>query len=194
MWRTRTSDTPAGSGAAPLDATTMRRLAASRRIAIIGNQGAGKTTLARRIATMTGRAFLDREWQVPSPGPERRVFVEMLTGQDDWIVDGDFGLCSLADTIIHLDFPKHVCLWRASKRALRGGWSMLSADLARPQRLARRAWVGFQAMGRLTVEILLFDGARQALRPGPARRRLTIVLRSSNDVERLLHELHAVRR
>lgn len=46
-----------------------------------------------------------------------------IIAQDAWIIDGNYSgtmdrRVAHADTIIWLDFPRHVCLWRAVKRAI----------------------------------------------------------------------------
>jgi energy-coupling factor transporter ATP-binding protein EcfA2 len=86
------------------------------RLAILGNQGAGKSTLAKRLRDILRLDYVDMEveWR---PG-EAIAIRERMARQERWVVDGDFGLVDLADRVIFLDFPVTVCLWRATKRAI----------------------------------------------------------------------------
>ncbi|WP_436531875.1 topology modulation protein [Actinoplanes sp. HUAS TT8] len=101
-----------------------------RRIAIVGNGGAGKTVLANRLGARLGLpvTHLDAlryadDW---SPVAED-VFVarqrEIVTGER-WIIDGN-SLASLpvraaaADTVLIVDPPPLVCLWGILRRRLR---------------------------------------------------------------------------
>lgn len=99
------------------------------RIAIVGCAGAGKSTLARRLGTLLGLPVihLDRlYWQpgwVETPKAEWQAIVEETTRGERWISDGNYGgtierRLAAADTIIFLDMPTYVCLWRAVTRYL----------------------------------------------------------------------------
>ncbi|MEM6700587.1 MAG: hypothetical protein AAF599_19435 [Bacteroidota bacterium] len=101
-----------------------------KRILIIGNSGAGKTTLAYQIQELTGLELihLDQEyWQagwVEMHYFDWRDRVEQLTAKEMWIMDGNYrGTFDIripkADTIILLDRSKWLCLFRAIKRILR---------------------------------------------------------------------------
>jgi GNAT superfamily N-acetyltransferase/adenylate kinase family enzyme len=68
------------------------------RWAIIGNAGSGKTTLARKIAQLTGASVLDLDtlaWAGNSPTPERRPVAEILdlldsfrAEHESWVAEG----------------------------------------------------------------------------------------------------------
>ena len=97
------------------------------RVAIIGPGGAGKSTLARRLCKLTGLpvVHLDTEyWRpgwVPTPESEWPARVQQLANRDRWIIDGNFGgtmqaRLDRADTVIYLDFERHIYIWRVLKR------------------------------------------------------------------------------
>ncbi|MFZ5828343.1 MAG: DNA topology modulation protein [Bacillota bacterium] len=98
-----------------------------QRIAIIGSPGSGKSTLAQEM----GKALdlpvhhLDRLfWRPGWVAPERPAWVavqEELVKGERWIIDGNYGgtmpiRLGAADTVIFLDLPRLLCLWRAVRR------------------------------------------------------------------------------
>ena len=100
-----------------------------RRIMVIGSGGSGKSTFARRLGEILGIevVHLDREhWQPGWVAPPKEVWrgrVEQLAGGDSWIIDGNYSgtldvRLAACDTVVFLDLPRAVCLWRVLKRAL----------------------------------------------------------------------------
>lgn len=100
-----------------------------RRILIIGPGGAGKSTLARRLGARLGLEvvhldkFYWRPGWVEPPKDEWLKILEGLTARDAWIMDGNYsGSLDLrlarCDTVVFLDLPRLVCVWRIVRRWL----------------------------------------------------------------------------
>ncbi len=97
---------------------------------MIGTGGSGKTTVARRLAQRTGLPLIHLDalywrsgWQ-PTPADEWRATVQSLISRDAWIIDGNYGgtldvRLAACDTVVFLDLPRLVCLWRVLKRQVR---------------------------------------------------------------------------
>jgi adenylate kinase family enzyme len=111
-----------------------------KRVLIIGSPGAGKSTFATQLAEKTNLPLihLDREfWQpgwVQTPADEWRQKVADLTTGENWIIDGSYdGSLDIrlprADTVIFLDFPRYLCLWRITKRIFTG-FGKVRSDMA----------------------------------------------------------------
>ena len=100
-----------------------------RKIAVIGSGGAGKSTLARRLGEVLGIEVIHLDtlyWKpgwIATPKQEWREIVEELVARDTWIIDGNYGATLdvrlvTADTVVFLDYPNIVCLWRAIRRRI----------------------------------------------------------------------------
>lgn len=101
-----------------------------RRVLVIGPGGSGKSTFAKRLGHILDipvkhlDAFYWRAgWTKPSEEEWLKTVNELLSG-DSWIIDGNFGgtlplRVERCDTIIFLDMPRLLCLWRVTKRRLR---------------------------------------------------------------------------
>jgi adenylate kinase family enzyme len=99
------------------------------RIAIVGCSGGGKSTLARAMGERLGLpvTHLDNLFWKPGWTESRledfRPKVEAAAGEPRWIIEGNFTSASAlrfnrADTIIWIDLPVRLCLWRAFARML----------------------------------------------------------------------------
>jgi adenylate kinase family enzyme len=100
-----------------------------QRVIIIGPCGSGKSTLARELAKRLGLPVFHMDklnWRpgwVETPKPELLERVQAVTAGERWLIDGNYGgtlgpRLARADTVIYLDFPITLCLWRVVKRVL----------------------------------------------------------------------------
>jgi adenylate kinase family enzyme len=101
-----------------------------RRVLIIGNAGAGKTTFGRRLAALTGlplvhldRLFWRGEWETKSREEFDACLADELA-KPSWILDGNFNRTiplrlSYADTVFFFDLPTVTCLWGITERLFR---------------------------------------------------------------------------
>lgn len=99
------------------------------RVAVIGSGGAGKSTFSRQLGTMTGLPVyhLDSLHWKPGWVPTAREVWDELMGRlvekERWIIDGNYGRTmdarlQAADTIIYLDMPRYLCMYRIVKRRI----------------------------------------------------------------------------
>ncbi len=166
-----------------------------RKVLVIGPGGAGKTTLAMRIAEATGLPLIHLDslywrpgWQ-PTQAAEWDDLVSQLSSQPSWVMDGNYGgtldvRIAAADTIIFLDWPRLRCIWRVVRRRVQ------FTDRSRPSMPAG-------CPERLTVEFLrwIWDYPRRR-RPGILERlervrghKHVAVLRNRADVRAFLDGL-----
>ncbi|SRR5260370_5511713 len=98
-----------------------------KRIAIIGSPGAGKSTFAQQLGDILKIKVihLDRKFWRPGwkekPRENRVAIQQHLVQRDQWIIEGTYlsssdSRLNAADTIIFLDIPRLVCLWRVIRR------------------------------------------------------------------------------
>ncbi|MGI8554135.1 MAG: adenylate kinase [Dehalococcoidia bacterium] len=107
-----------------------RRLASSRRIVVIGTTGTGKTTMGRQLSrlldiphTELDALHWDPNWTEAPVDVFRERVARALQG-DAWVVDGNYSkardiVWRRADTIVWLDYPLPVILWRLGRRTFR---------------------------------------------------------------------------
>jgi adenylate kinase family enzyme len=98
-----------------------------KRVTVVGPPGSGKSTIAGQIAHVIGCApvYLDALfWQ---PGWVRTPREQFLARHAEtivaerWVIDGVYraGMndrLAAADTIVFLDLPRRICIWRVIKR------------------------------------------------------------------------------
>lgn len=100
-----------------------------KKVLVIGSGGAGKSTFARRLGELLNIEVLHLDsfyWNpgwVETPKNKWQERVEELLKRDSWIMDGNYsGTLDLrlkaCDTVIFLDLPRTVCLWRVLKRRI----------------------------------------------------------------------------
>jgi adenylate kinase family enzyme len=103
-----------------------------RRVAVFGNAGAGKSTLARQLAELTGLPLHVIDKMQFKTGGAAVAHEEYLTAhadllsQDEWIIDGygttatAFERFARADTLVYVDPPLAVHYWFVTKRFIKG--------------------------------------------------------------------------
>ncbi len=103
-----------------------------KKIAIIGPRGSGKTTLARHLCSIVdievihADSILSKSGEIVSTESNPKNLLESYLQQPAWIIEGDRDprnqdfiyerRFAAADTIIWLDLPQNVCMWRVLKR------------------------------------------------------------------------------
>ncbi|MDX6325595.1 MAG: hypothetical protein QOK15_1949 [Nocardioidaceae bacterium] len=103
------------------------RVGDARRILVYGVTGSGKTTLAARLADLTGIDWVavdDHTWLpgwVPLPEEEQRRRFTEICAEDSWILDSAYGIWSdiplaRAQLVVGLDYPRLVSLGRLLRR------------------------------------------------------------------------------
>jgi adenylate kinase family enzyme len=103
-----------------------------QRIAIFGNAGGGKSTLARQLAGITGLPlYVIDMMQFDQDGAAlpHDIYLQRhrdLLTSDSWIIDGYgdtatvWDRCAAADTLVHIDLPLAIHYWRVTKRLVKG--------------------------------------------------------------------------
>jgi predicted kinase len=124
----------------------LNSLAGCNRILILGRTGSGKTTLARDLSSALAVPHVELDSLYFGPDFSRaplsllRERTSAAIAGDRWVTDGNKRavrdlVWPRADTIIWLDYPLYVSLWRLAKRA-RTRTLALSAQAAQTDRRA----------------------------------------------------------
>lgn len=168
-----------------------------QRVIVIGSGGAGKSSFAARLAERTGLPLVHLDalywkpgWVATAPD-EWDETVRRLVAGERWIIDGNYSRTmemrvAACDTVIFLDVPRAVCLWRVVRRRLRfHGRARPDLTEGCPERLTwefiRWIW-SYPAGQRMKVLRRL-----SALRPDQR----AVVLRSAAEVEDFLRSVPA---
>jgi adenylate kinase family enzyme len=168
-----------------------------RRIAVLGMTAAGKSTLAKKLARRLGVPHVELDGIVHGPNwvdlsdEEFHTRTADALSGDGWVVDGNYPAVrdltiGQAETVVWLDYPIVIPLWRVFPRTLR--------RIIRHEEL----WNGNRETWRQTLftrdSMLLWGltswrrsrrNTGEALRATPHHARV-IVLRTPRDVERLV--------
>jgi adenylate kinase family enzyme len=103
-----------------------------KRVAIFGNAGGGKSTLARQLAELTRLPLHSVDMMQFTTGGDAVPHEDYLLAhaqvllQDEWIIDGYGGLAPAwerfahADTLVYIDLPLVIHGWRVTKRLITG--------------------------------------------------------------------------
>ena len=103
-----------------------------KKVAVFGNAGGGKSTLAIKLAEATGLPLhvIDKMQFHPGgasvPPEDFKRAHDAIVSEDRWIVDGYGGAETLwprlnaADSLVFVDLPLHVHFWWVTKRFVTG--------------------------------------------------------------------------
>jgi len=103
-----------------------------KRVAVFGNAGGGKSTLAKHLAEITGLPLFVVDKMRFLPGGDavpHQEYVDAhatLIRRDTWIIDGFENVAMAwerfaeADTLVHVDLPVAVHYWWVTKRFAKG--------------------------------------------------------------------------
>ena len=169
---------------------------------VLGGSGAGKSTLARDIGERLGlpvshmdSLFWDAGW-VMSPEETFLARVDQVIAEDTWVMDGNYSRTwparlARADTVVFLDIPTWLRVWRVIRRTVLG-YGRTRPDLGAecPERFDLGFIFGWVARYH-------WNGRPKALAlmapDGPARQLVRHHLRSRRDVRQFLASLRGVK-
>jgi adenylate kinase family enzyme len=112
-------------------ANTPAHDAPMRRVLVVGNAGAGKTTFARRLGAKLDVPAIHLDFYFWRPGwqsPEPQAWRQQLTAlvaMPGWVMDGNYIntfdiRLPRADSLVWLDHPRAICMRRVLWRTLKG--------------------------------------------------------------------------
>src|SRR4051812_46282904 len=101
-----------------------------RRIVLIGSSGAGKSVLAVKMGQIMGIPVVHLDQMAFQPGwiqiPDAELDAKLsrALAKKAWVMDGNYRRTMErrihhADTVVLLDFPRLLCIWRVLKRVAR---------------------------------------------------------------------------
>ena len=100
------------------------------RVVVVGSSGAGKTSLARRLAAQLGVPHIEldalhfaEDWiEVPDAVFAQRI--DAATASGGWVIDGNYSAVTQglvwprAHAVVWLDYPFRICAWRLLRRTV----------------------------------------------------------------------------
>lgn len=100
-----------------------------QKIMVIGSCGAGKSTLSKQIGAIKNLPVIHLDslyWKPNWVESTTEEFIEKQTqalAHEKWVVDGNYGATidvrmAQADTIVWLDLPMPICVFRVLKRTI----------------------------------------------------------------------------
>ncbi len=125
-----------------------------QRILIVGTSGSGKSTLAKKLSELLDLPYVKTDafyWKEGWQQASTASVIEQVTNvlkQDTWVMDGNFEdqrqlVWARADTIIWLDLPKQLTLFRVLRRNLY--WVLTRKKVWSGNQMTwARAWSGFR--------------------------------------------------
>lgn len=140
------------------------------KIVVIGSSGAGKSTFAQALGDILGievvhldRHFWRPDWKEHPRNIRLEIQQELLKKKDRWIIEGTYlgssdDRLNAADTIIFLDMPWVLCLWRVIVRHMAASSMPVRLDI--PEGCRDR--VTFRSL--LKVVFFPIRGRRQLLK------------------------------
>lgn len=167
-----------------------------KKILVVGSGGAGKSTFSKALGEALGLPVIHLDalyWQAGWVEPAKAGWAAQVAGlleADAWIMDGNYSGTLEArlrhcDTVIFLDMPALLCLWRAFSRGLRY-YGQVRPDMAAgcPEQLPSPTflrWIwNYPQRSRPKVLALLQEHGRD---------KTVTRLRSAQEVDNFLSEL-----
>jgi adenylate kinase family enzyme len=105
-----------------------------QRIVVIGVTGSGKTTLANTLSQRLAIPHIEMDsihwlpgWQERARDETRQIVTQRIAAPA-WVMDGNYSSVrditwQRADTLVWLDYPLRLSIWRLFWRILRRAWS-----------------------------------------------------------------------
>jgi adenylate kinase family enzyme len=110
-----------------------------KKVAVFGNAGGGKSTVARRLAEITGLPLVvldclqfpdgyrnDRDGGGKLSDEQYAIVHSEIIGRAEWVIDGYGSIASawerfaVADTLVYVDLPLAMHYWGVTKRLMKG--------------------------------------------------------------------------
>jgi adenylate kinase family enzyme len=105
-------------------------LSSKSKILVVGTSGSGKSTLARELSHKLGSVDIELDalhwkenWTPADPSEFREEIVRETSNREGFIIHGNYNKVrdltwGQADTVLWLDYPKSLVIWRVLKRSV----------------------------------------------------------------------------